>query len=284
MGSHRRSFFTEPNPSTTTTKGTSSNHAVSKVVEEENPMAQMWRTPSLKEFHFKDLKFGMAVAIKVLNPSTSLQGFQEWQSEVNFLGRHYHPNIISLFGYCWEDEKLVVVYEFMLRGSLENHLFPKTAISLRIYGSKLPLELVENYNAKLSDFGLVMRWPSCEESPISTDIIGTYGYFAPEYVATGSYILGQLRNIDIGFFRAYDMNRSRKQQNLVDWLKPMLSQRKKLKTIIDVHMKGKYSAEAAFQAAELSLKCLESDPRSRPSMKEVMEVLKEIEALKDKTK
>ncbi|KAK2656825.1 hypothetical protein Ddye_009877 [Dipteronia dyeriana] len=120
MGFHRRSFFTEPNPSTTTTKeylGTSSNHAVSKVVEEENPMAQMWRTPSLKEFSFKDLKIatknfspdsllgqggfgrvykgwvdektlapssimgiGMAVAVKVLNHSTSLQGFQEWQS------------------------------------------------------------------------------------------------------------------------------------------------------------------------------------------------------------
>ena len=84
--------------------------------------------------------------------------------------------------------------------------------------------------------------------------------------------------------RAYDKNRSGEQQNLVDWLKPMLSQRKKLKTIIDVHMKGQYSAEAVFQAAELSLKCLESDPQSRPSMKEVVEVLKEIEALKNKTK
>ncbi|KAK3224493.1 hypothetical protein Dsin_011518 [Dipteronia sinensis] len=65
MASRWRSFFTEPNPSSSTTKGTSSNHSnslefpascSSAVVEEENPMAQMWRTSSLKEFRFKDLK------------------------------------------------------------------------------------------------------------------------------------------------------------------------------------------------------------------------------------
>ena len=72
------------------------------------------------------------------------------------------------------------------------------------------------------------------------------------------------------------------QKNLVNWLKPMLSQRKKLKTIIDAHMKGHYSAEPAFLVAELSLKSIESDPQSWPSMKEVAEVLKEIEALNNK--
>ncbi|KAK0603133.1 hypothetical protein LWI29_001718 [Acer saccharum] len=378
MGSHRRSFFTEPNPSTitSTTKeylGKSSNHAVSQVIEEENPMAQMWRTPSLKEFSYKDLKIatknfspdsllgegsfgrvykgwvdektlapssimgiGMAVGIKVLNPCTSLQdlkiatknfstdsllsegGFQEWQSEVNYLGRHYHPNIISLFGYCWEDEKLVLVYEFMQRGSLENHLFPRTAVPLSwdirlkiaigagrglaflhtlekkiIYRDfKVSSILLDkNYNAKLSDLGLAMLGPSSEESPISTDVRGTYGYAAPEYVATGNiYLKSDVYGYGVVLLelltglRAIDSNRSGEQRKLVDWLKPMLSQRKKLKTIIDVHMKGQYSAEAVFQAAELSLKCLESDPRSRPSMKEVVEALKEIEALNNKTK
>ena len=45
------------------------------------------------------------------------------QSEVNILGRRYHPNLIELLGYCWEDEKLVLVYEFMHKGSLDNHIF-----------------------------------------------------------------------------------------------------------------------------------------------------------------
>lgn len=44
------------------------------------------------------------------------------QSEVNFLGRLSHPNLVKLMGYCWEKE-LLLVYEYMPKGSLENHLF-----------------------------------------------------------------------------------------------------------------------------------------------------------------
>ncbi|TXG59914.1 hypothetical protein EZV62_014487 [Acer yangbiense] len=52
------------------------------------------------------------------------------------------------------------------------------------------LLLDKNYKAKLSDFGLAMLGPSSEESPILTAVAGTYGYAAPEYITTGSYILG----------------------------------------------------------------------------------------------
>lgn len=45
------------------------------------------------------------------------------QSEVNFLGRLLHPNLVRLLGYCWEDKELLLVYEYMAKGSLENHLF-----------------------------------------------------------------------------------------------------------------------------------------------------------------
>lgn len=45
------------------------------------------------------------------------------QSEVNFLGRLSHPNLVRLLGYCGEDRELLLVYEFMSKGSLENHLF-----------------------------------------------------------------------------------------------------------------------------------------------------------------
>uniref|UniRef100_M1BLW1 non-specific serine/threonine protein kinase n=1 Tax=Solanum tuberosum TaxID=4113 RepID=M1BLW1_SOLTU len=69
---------------------------------------------------------GMIVAIKKLN-SESTQGFEEWQSEVNFLGRLSHPNLVKLLGYCHEDKELLLVYEFMPKGSLENHLFRRSA-------------------------------------------------------------------------------------------------------------------------------------------------------------
>ncbi|KAE9447440.1 hypothetical protein C3L33_20664, partial [Rhododendron williamsianum] len=65
---------------------------------------------------------GSVVAVKKLN-SESMQGLEEWQSEVNFLGRLSHPNLVKLVGYCWEDKELLLVYEFMQKGSLENHLF-----------------------------------------------------------------------------------------------------------------------------------------------------------------
>lgn len=45
------------------------------------------------------------------------------QCEVNFLGRMSHPNLVRLLGYCLEESELLLVYEFMVRGSLENHLF-----------------------------------------------------------------------------------------------------------------------------------------------------------------
>jgi serine/threonine protein kinase len=45
------------------------------------------------------------------------------QSEVNFLGRISHPNLVRLLGYCVENRDLLLVYEFMAKGSLENHLF-----------------------------------------------------------------------------------------------------------------------------------------------------------------
>lgn len=45
------------------------------------------------------------------------------QSEVHFLGRISHPNLVTLLGYCLEETELLLVYEFMQKGSLENHLF-----------------------------------------------------------------------------------------------------------------------------------------------------------------
>ncbi|KAK2996159.1 hypothetical protein RJ639_029517 [Escallonia herrerae] len=185
---------------------------------------------------------GMIVAIKKLNRE-SMQGFQEWQSEVNFLGRLSHPNLVKLLGYCWEDAELLLVYEFMPKGSLENHLFRSKNLKIQFLfrsfivdekmsflgglfyctgGSAIePLSwqirlkiaigaarglaflhssekqiiyrdfkasnilLDVNYNAKISDFGLAKLGPAGGESHVTTRIMGTYGYAAPEYIATG---------------------------------------------------------------------------------------------------
>eukprot|EP00249_Psilotum_nudum_P036978 c916_g1_i1 orf=2-607(-) len=72
---------------------------------------------------------GVTVAVKVLNRG-GLQGHREWLAEVNFLGQLQHPHLVKLLGYCCEDEHRLIVYEFMPRGSLENHLFRQSTLPL----------------------------------------------------------------------------------------------------------------------------------------------------------
>ncbi|KAK2656837.1 hypothetical protein Ddye_009889 [Dipteronia dyeriana] len=309
--------------------------------EKANPNDKKLATSNLKQFSFKELKIatknfspdammgggdfgrvykgwvdektlapsavmgnGMAVAIRKLDPH-SHQGFEEWQSEVNILGRHYHPNIISLLGYCWEGEMLILVYEFMQKGSLDNHLFRRGAIQLSwdirlkiaigaarglaflhtlekkiVHRGCNPSNILldENYNVRLSDFGMSMRGPCDEESFVNTTVDGTLGYLAPEYVATGNlYIKRDVYSFGVVLLelltglKAVDPCLPDGQQSFVEWLKPKLSLKEELETIMDVRMAGQYSAMEAFQAAELSHKCLDWNPENRPSMKEVVE-------------
>ncbi|WRX15659.1 Serine-threonine/tyrosine-protein kinase [Theobroma cacao] len=143
---------TAPVVSSTTTSNAESNASTSKL-EEELKVASR-----LRKFAFNDLKLatrnfrpesllgeggfgcvfkgwieengtapvkpgtGLTVAVKTLNHD-GLQGHKEWLAEVNFLGDLVHPNLVKLIGYCIEDDQRLLVYEFMPRGSLENHLF-----------------------------------------------------------------------------------------------------------------------------------------------------------------
>ncbi|KAK9756654.1 hypothetical protein RND81_01G112400 [Saponaria officinalis] len=65
---------------------------------------------------------GLPVAVKRCH-ADSTQGVKEWRAEINFLGKFSHPNLVKLIGYCWEEKELLLVYEYMQKGSLEFHLF-----------------------------------------------------------------------------------------------------------------------------------------------------------------
>ncbi|CAL9098215.1 unnamed protein product, partial [Musa textilis] len=69
---------------------------------------------------------GLVIAVKKLNQD-GFQGHREWLTEVDFLSQLSHPNLVKLIGYCLEDEQRLLVYEFMPRGSLENHLFRRSS-------------------------------------------------------------------------------------------------------------------------------------------------------------
>ncbi|MFS8016316.1 putative transferase, protein kinase RLK-Pelle-RLCK-VIIa-2 family [Helianthus anomalus] len=261
---------------------------------------------------------GSVVAVKKLN-SESMQGVEEWQAEVVFLGRLSHPNLVKLLGYCYEDDELLLVYEFMQRGSLENHLFGRGStiqplpwdIRLKIaIGAARGLAFLHtsdqkviyrdfkasnilldgSYNAKLSDFGLA-KMASASQSHVTTRVMGTHGYAAPEYVTTGHlYVKSDVYGFGVVLvemltgMRALDDDRPGNQRNLVEWAKPYLSNRRKLKNIMDQRLEGSYPSKAASQVAQLALTCVEPEPKDRPSMKEVVATLEQLTDIKERPK
>ncbi|XP_024198688.1 probable serine/threonine-protein kinase PBL9 isoform X1 [Rosa chinensis] len=255
---------------------------------------------------------GIVLAVKRLNQE-SFQGHREWLAEVNYLGQFHHPNLVTLIGYCLEDEQRLLVYEFMPRGSLENHLFRRgsyfqplswtlrmkvalgaakglaflhsaeTRVIYRDFKTSNIL-LDSNYNAKLSDFGLAKDGPTGDKSHVSTRVMGTYGYAAPEYLATGHltaksdiYSFGVVLLEMLSGRRAVDKNRPSGEHNLVEWAKPFLANKRKIFRVIDNRLEGQYSMDGAYKAATLALRCLSTESKLRPTMDEVVKALEQLQ-------
>ncbi|KAJ8900122.1 hypothetical protein K2173_024238 [Erythroxylum novogranatense] len=256
----------------------------------------------------------LAIAVKKLD-SSSKQGLRQWRTEVGFLRRLSHPNIIKLLGYCQENGELLIVYEFMQKGSLNYHLFGKGSRGVLSWEVRIQIAkgiaqglcylhtmekpiiyrdfkssnilLDVSYGAKISDFGLA-KWgprPTDGDQSISGHVMGTIGYAAPEYVLAGNlYVKSDVYSFGVVLvemltgLRAIDKNRPAGQHNLLDWTKPLLSVKRKLKGIMDPKLEGKYSVRQATEVAHLAIKCVNTNPKYRPSMKEVVDTLQKIEA------
>ncbi|PON33511.1 Mitogen-activated protein kinase kinase kinase [Parasponia andersonii] len=259
---------------------------------------------------------GMVIAVKRLNQD-GFQGHKEWLAEVNYLGQLYHPHLVKLIGYCLEDEHRLLVYEFMPRGSLENHLFRRgsyfqplswnlrlkvalgaakglaflhsaeTKVIYRDFKTSNIL-LDSNYNAKLSDFGLAKDGPTGDKSHVSTRVMGTYGYAAPEYLATGHltaksdvFSFGVVLLEMLSGRRAVDKNRPSGEHNLVEWAKPYLANKRKIFRILDNRLEGQYPMDVAHKAATLALRCLSTEAKFRPNMAEVVTDLEQLQDSKE---
>jgi serine/threonine protein kinase len=251
------------------------------------------------------------VAVKLLDLE-GLQGHREWLTEVIFLGQLRHPHLVKLIGYCCEDEHRLLVYEYMPRGSLENQLFRRFSVSLPwstrmkialgaakglafLHEAERPviyrdfkasnILLDSDFTAKLSDFGLAKDGPGEDETHVSTRVMGTQGYAAPEYVMTGHltaasdvYSFGVVLLELLTGRRSVDKTRPHREQNLVEWAKPMLKESRKLSRIMDPRLEGQYSEEGALKAASLAQQCLSHRPKLRPT---VTTIVKTLEPLKD---
>lgn len=249
------------------------------------------------------------VAIKQLNPN-GFQGDREWLTEVSYLGQLSHPNLVKLIGYCCEDDHRLLVYEYMASACLEKHLFRRMSSTLTwLRRIKIALDaakglaflhglerqiiyrdfktsnilLDSNFNAKLSDFGLAKEGPMGDQTHVSTRVMGTYGYAAPEYVMTGhltarSDVYGfgvVLLEMLIGR-RALDKSRPSREHNLVEWCRPLLNNNKKLLRILDARIDGQYSVKAMMKVASLGYQCLSQNPKGRPPMSQAVEVLEAV--------
>lgn len=254
------------------------------------------------------------VAVKLLDLDGS-QGHREWLAEVIFLGQLRHPHLVKLIGYCCEEEHRLLVYEYMPRGSLENQLFRRYSVSLPwsartkiavgaakglafLHESEKPviyrdfkasnILLDSDYTPKLSDFGLAKDGPEGSDTHVSTRVMGTQGYAAPEYIMTGHltsrsdvYSFGVVLLELLTGRRSVDKSRPQREQNLVEWARPMLNDPRKLGRIMDPRLEGQYSETGARKAAELAYQCLSHRPKHRPTMSIVVNTLDPLKDFED---
>jgi hypothetical protein len=164
------------------------------------------------------LRNNKEIAVKRVSKN-SRQGKQEFMAEVTTIGSLHHKNLVKLVGWCYESKELLLVYEFMPRGSLDKYLYNQSS-ELEVQYSKVldwktrnsvirdvaqaldylhngcekrvlhrdikasNIMLDSNFNTKLGDFGLA-RLMDHEKAPETTIVAGTRGYLAPEYMDTG---------------------------------------------------------------------------------------------------
>ncbi|GFY93248.1 protein kinase superfamily protein [Actinidia rufa] len=262
---------------------------------------------------------GLVIAVKKHNQE-GFQGHREWLAEINYLGQLQHPNLVKLIGYCLEDDHRLLVYECMPKGSMENHLFRRGSYfqplswSIRMkvaLGAAKGLAFLHNaetkviyrdfktsnilldseFNAKLSDFGLARDGPTGDKSHVSTRVMGTFGYAAPEYLSTGHlttksdvFSFGVVLLEMLTGKRAIDKNRPSGEHNLVEWAKPYLTNKRRILRVMDIRLEGQYSLGQALGAGNLALQCLCMEPKIRPTMDDVVKALEQFQGLKDSVK
>ncbi|CAA0834753.1 Protein kinase superfamily protein [Striga hermonthica] len=262
------------------------------------------------------LKSGEVVAIKKMElpPFRKAEGEREFRVEVDILSRLDHLNLVNLIGYCADGKHRFLVYEYLHKGNLQDHLngirevkmdWPlrlKVAIGAArglAYlhsGSDVGIPIVhrdfkstnilldENYEAKISDFGLAKLMPEGQETCMTATVLGTFGYFDPEYTLTGKltlqsdvYAFGVVLLELLTGKQAVDLNQGPNDQNLVVQVRNILNDKKKLKRVIDPEIgRGSYTMESIAMFANLASRCVRVDSQERPSM---MECVKELQII-----
>ncbi|XP_042377976.1 receptor-like serine/threonine-protein kinase ALE2 isoform X1 [Zingiber officinale] len=252
---------------------------------------------------------GAEVAVKLLTKEDQ-NGDREFITEVETLSRLHHRNLVKLIGICIEDGIRCLVYEFVRNGSVESHLHGPDKMKQPLdWDSRMKIALgaarglaylhedstprvihrdfkasnillEADFTPKVSDFGLA-REASEGIHHISTQVMGTFGYVAPEYAMTGHLLVKSdvysygvvLLELLSGRKPVY-ISQSQGPENLVTWARPLLTTTEGLEQLVDPLLGGKYNFENMAKVAAIASMCVQTEASQRPFMGEVVQALK----------
>ncbi|PSS30525.1 Receptor-like protein kinase [Actinidia chinensis var. chinensis] len=248
---------------------------------------------------------GTQVAIKCLQGSWSEQS-RVFLFEIQARSQLRHVHIVSLIGYCNDAGELVLVYEYMLNGSLHNHLYPMdtehhdplpwekrleicigAARGLQYLHSETTHAIIhrdikptsifldENWVAKVSDFELAKVLPS-EDTGITTRICGTMGYLDPEYILRSRltkksdvYAFGMVLLEVLCARKPFVYSLDEDQRPLVRWFGTCV-ERRRIDQVIDPYLVGRIAPDCLREFVKIAWKCVLERGAERPSMDEVV--------------
>ncbi|XP_050363223.1 protein kinase STUNTED-like [Argentina anserina] len=253
------------------------------------------------------LRCGKSVALKILKAYK--EAWDDFCLEANFVSSIKHKHIASLIGVCVEDDNLVLVYELLPRGSLEANLHHCND------GSVLPWEvrfnvavavaealnylhsersqpiihrdvksanilLSSDLQPQLSDFGLAI-WGSVDSSyVISNDVVGTFGYMAPEYFMQGRvsdkvdvYAFGVVLLELLSGRKPVDVEAPEGQESLIKWARKLLKIGDRT-ALLDPKLKGDYDIVQMRRMSLAANLCTNHSAQVRPHMRQVLKLLR----------
>nr|KAJ0205034.1 hypothetical protein LSAT_V11C500271400 [Lactuca sativa] len=248
---------------------------------------------------------GKEIAVKSLKANSG-QGEREFQAEVDIISHVHHPHLVSLVGYCVSGKKRLLVYEFIPNRTLEYHLHGRsvidcsTRLKIALGAAKGSAYLHEDcnpriihrdikaanilidsqYEAKVADFGLA-KLSSDDNTHVSTRIMGTFGYLAPEYASMGK--LTEKSDVFSYGVVLLELITGRRpvepdsdEDSLIDWAGPTLIQASEggsYEEMVDPLLRGNYNRDEMHRMVACAAACLRHAAKKRPKMSQIVRVL-----------
>ncbi|XP_074280960.1 proline-rich receptor-like protein kinase PERK15 isoform X2 [Silene latifolia] len=260
---------------------------------------------------------GKEVAVKSLKAGSG-QGEREFQAEVEIISRVHHRHLVSLVGYCITGSHRLLVYEFVPNSTLEFHLHGKgqptmdwpTRLKIALGSAKglaylhedchpkiihrdikaANILLTDKFEAMVADFGLA-KFTSDANTHVSTRVMGTFGYLAPEYAASGKltdksdvFSFGVMLLELITGRRPVDPAYTYMDDSLVDWARPLLArslEENNFDALVDPRLQDNYNPSEMARMVASASACVRHSARRRPPMSKVVRALEGEVSLSD---